>query len=219
MIYLDQMAFIIISINGIIAIWIVLGYYYYKKYYLPKLKLEEPGFADDLSELFENFSKGISESISEVKLDFDLDNISSKLTEQLYGTFLAILGVSEEEYSEEWSFKDYISKIIDESSKKIVPETIAEFEKLLPEFSDSFIKGIQEALSGVAETITGNDPNMPQQAPQGMPNMPEFNITKMIQMYFMQYMMKQMGGMAGSFDLKNLIGGGIAPTVNRQDSF
>lgn len=216
MIYWDQVTIIFFLINFCIVIWMLLGYYYYKKYYLSKIGMAEPDFADGLGELFENFSKGISESLNSVKTDFDLDKISGKLTEQFFGTFLAILGVSEE-YDENWSFKSYIAEIIDSSVVKIVPETVAEFEKILPEFADQFIKGIQEALTGA---VTGM-PDTPEGPSPTQPNipLPNMDISKMIQMMFMQYIMKQMGGLGGLGGLTSSLGMGTAPASQGPSGF
>ena len=180
----------------------VLGYYYYKNYYLAKIEQVEPEFAEGLAELFNNVSKDISESISKVKVDFDIKTIADTLTEQFFGTFLAILGVSEE-YTEDWSFKNYIRQIIDSSVEKIVPDTIEHFEKLLPEFADSFIEGIQKALAGAVEGMPEGTP-AGAVAAQGGGAMPDMDIGKMIQMFLLQYMMKQMGGTGG---LSGLLGG------------
>lgn len=216
MIYWDEITLMFILINFIVVIWIVSGYYFYKNYYLPRLETAEPEFAEGLGELFDNLTKSISESVNKVKVDFDLKEVSDKLTEQFFGTFLAILGVSEE-YDENWSFKQYITQIIESSVEKIVPDTIKEFEKILPEFTESFVEAIQSALmGGVAPTVDTPGDNPIQS--QVMPNMPELDIGKMLQMYLMQYLVKQMGA-GGLGSLMGGFSGGGSPTPRGSSGF
>lgn len=192
MIAWDQLTIIFFLINISVIIWIVLAYFIYKKYYIPKFEKDKPDIEKGFRELFDNFSKGISESFKDIKIPFDLEEITNKMTEQFFGTFLTVLGVVEE-YDEKWSFRDYIGKIIDSSVESIVPETIKQFENILPEFADSFIEGIQKALTGAVSDLPEGSPEQAV-AQQGMPDMGKLDIGKIIQLYIAQMIMKQMGG-------------------------
>ena len=83
------------------------------------------------------------------------------------------------------------------------PETVKQFEEILPQFADQFIGGIQEALTGAVSGMPDAPPGAAM-APQGGGGAPDMDIGKMIQMMLLQYMMKQMGGGGG---IGNLLGG------------
>ena len=202
MLTLIDLALIFLSMNLLGFLWIVLGNYWYKNHYLPNIEATEPPFAEGLTELFDNVSKGISDSIKDIKVDIDLEKISTTLSESFFGMFIGMLGVGDE-ITDDWTFHTYIKQIIDSSVSEIVPETVKQFEEILPQFADQFITGIQEALSGAVSGMP--DASSGQQiAPAGTGGLPDMDIGKMIQMMLMQYMIKSMGG-GGS--IGNLLGG------------
>lgn len=219
-IFLDQLAatFVLMLIYTVFIA--VLGYYLYKYQYLPSLEQTEPSFAQDIKELTDNISTGFKQALSAVKVDIDFEKITENLTNNFYATFLAILGVNLEnpEEVESFNFAEYIKRIIDTSVQDVVPETIKGFEQILPEFADQFIEGIQKALSGVVETIPegASKDSIVQQVAGAAPDL---DMGKMIQMVFMQWIMKQMGG-GGNINLGSLLGSGAsAPISTGRSSF
>jgi hypothetical protein len=217
MLDLFDLAFIFILINIVGVIWIVLGNYWYKNIYLPNLETVEPPMADTLNELFSNVSTGITDAMSDIKVDIDMEKVSATLTQNFFGTFMAILGVGEEYDPESWTFQNYIKEIIDSSIETIVPETVRQFEEILPAFADQFITGIQEALTGAVSGM----PDAPAgqiASPVGTGGMPDLDIGKMMQMMLMQYMMKSMGGAGGLGSLLGGLSGSMPPTGGGQSS-
>lgn len=219
MIYWDEMAFIALLINLIIVLWIVLGYYAYKKY----LETHKDDTEIPLGDYFKQFNKDLSDKLAgaldNIVIDVDTKKISEGLTETFFGTFLAILGVTEE-YNEDWSFRNYIKEIIDSSVTKIVPETIKEFQAILPEFAEQFVGGLQEALAGAttqgAAPAGGAQPVMQQAVQQGLGNL---DIGEMMKMMLLQFVMSKMGGMGGITSGLTQLAGPVAGTPARRSGF
>ena len=200
--------FLVMMLAAIVLV--IIGNYWYKNLYLPSIETAEPPIAEGLKELFENVSVGFTEALKDVKVDIDMEKISASLTESFFGSFIALLGVGDE-ISEDWTFQSYIKDIIDSSIETIVPETVKQFEEILPQFADQFITGIQEALTGAVSGMPEAPGGAQAVAPAGGVA-PDLDVGKMIQMMLLQYMVKSMGGAGGLGSLLGGLGGGVAPT-------